>query len=85
MDYADLSYPALKKECAALGLGGAGTRKQLLDRLNARANDEPIPEIDPPRPPQEFGNWDGEGNWRRRPKGFISWAEEQRKAEELKE
>ena len=85
MDYSDLSYPALKHECAARGLGGAGRRYELIAKLTAEENHQPQPEIDPPRPPQEFSNWDKEGKWRRRPGDFISWEEEKRKAQLLEE
>jgi hypothetical protein len=45
--------------------------------------DGPIPEQpvpDPKRPP--FADWDADGRWVRRPKHFISWAEEERKWDE---
>ena len=83
MEYDDLRYPTLKQICAERGLGGAGTRIELLKKLNADANNEPQPEIDPPRQPPEFSNWDSDGKWRRRPKNFISWEEEKRKAAEF--
>ena len=86
-NYANYTYPQLKKECARLGLGGAGNRDALVAKLNAHVEAEvpeeeyvPTPEQDPPRPPAEFSNWDSDGKWRRRPKNFISWADEKRKA-----
>lgn len=80
MSYEKFSYPQLKHECAVRGLGGSGNREVLTQRLEADdarvIEPEPIPT--PKTPP--YSNYDEEGKWRRRPKGFISWAEEQRKA-----
>jgi hypothetical protein len=80
MDYVDMDYRALKKECAARNLGGAGKKHELVDKLLADDNDEPLPEVDPPRKESVFSNWDENGKWVRRPKDFISWEEEKRKA-----
>jgi hypothetical protein len=85
MDFSTLSYPQLKAECAKRGLGGAGTRVELLTRL---AEDDPGWDYDPPSEPDAkpqpppFSNWDEAGRWVRRPKGFVSWADEKRKWEE---
>ena len=95
-NYANLSYPQLKHECARLGLGGAGNRDILVAKLAAYSEAQdvpretlpeevgleyvPTPEPIPEPPPQVFSNWDEEGKWVRRPKDFISWEDEKRKA-----
>lgn len=92
-NYANYTYPQLKKECARLGLGGAGNRDALVAKLEAYAEAEDVPRETPPAeeyvptpepipepPPRVFANWDEDGKWVRRPKGFISWEDEKRKA-----
>ena len=43
---------------------------------------EPEPELDPDPEKPTFANWDKDGRWIRRPKGFISWAFEEQKWEQ---
>ena len=78
MDFAELSYPQLKQECARRGLGGSGKAPVLLERL---LNDSPNPQQDPDRGKPTFSNYDKDGNWIRRPKGFVSWEDEEKKWE----
>jgi hypothetical protein len=96
MHYNHFTYPELKKLCAERGLGGAGKREELVAKLEAydllkaeakivlretRPETEEIkPEQDPPPKSKVFANWDEDGKWVRRPKGFISWEDERRKA-----
>ena len=110
MDYSEVPYRELKKECAKRGLGGAGKRLELVSKLKDHDADqlkstrqplvaekppvmrtdtppaqppswgEPEPDAKPKRP--VFANYDENGRWVRRPKGFISWAEEERKWEQ---
>jgi hypothetical protein len=80
MDYSHFTYPVLKAECAKRGLGGAGKRPELVAKLLANDLDESRPEQDPPPRSKVFANWDEDGKWVRRPKGFISWEDERRKA-----
>ena len=88
MNYANFTYPQLKKECARLRLGGAGNRATLTGRLEAYAKEmegyNPEPEATPEPPEPTFSNWDADGKWIRRPKGFISWADESHKNEARK-
>ena len=42
----------------------------------------PSPELDPDPEKPTFANWDKDGRWIRRPKGFISWAFEEQKWEQ---
>ena len=82
MDYEDMDYRALKTECANRRLGGAGKKPELVAKLLADDLAEPRSEPDAERKEPVFSNWDENGHWIRRPKGFISWAEERRKAQE---
>jgi hypothetical protein len=93
MDYTTLKYPQLKAECAKRGLGGAGTAIELLTKLSEDDHNESLDVADTPHfiPPPEpdatpksppFSNWDADGKWVRRPKDFISWADEKRKWED---
>ena len=83
MDYSVLTYPQLKAECARRGLGGAGKGDELLAKLNAndlgeeyqQPEEQPVP--DPVVP--TFADWDKNGKWVRRPRHFISWADEEQK------
>ena len=88
MNYEKFTYPQLKKECARLRLGGAGNREVLTGRLEAYASEmegySPEPEVAPERPEPTFSNWDEDGKWIRRPKDFISWADEAYKDEARK-
>ena len=43
---------------------------------------EPEPELDPDPIKPVFANYDKDGRWVRRPKGFISWAFEEQKWEQ---
>lgn len=81
MDYVDMSYLELKQECAARKIGGGGKRPELVAKLLV---DDAGPQTEPDAERKEpsYSNWDENGNWVRRPKGFVSWAEEKRKAEE---
>jgi hypothetical protein len=91
MLYTEMDYRDLKTECAKRGLGGAGKKNELIDKLVADDNDmePPIiteakpkkkqPKLRPTDPDPEhpgWPNWDMAGRWIRRPIGFNSWEEE---------
>jgi hypothetical protein len=86
-NYDSYTYVALKQECARRNLGGSGKAKTLIERLTADDNNEqppaqPAPQTDPAPKQPTFANYDQNGNWVRRPKGFISWHDEETKWKE---
>ena len=76
MAYIDMDYRALKTECAKRGLGGAGKKDELINKLVAADNDmqqEPPPPPKKKQPklkPTDFNpdnpNYDMAGRWIRR-------------------
>ena len=81
MSYDNFTYRELKTECAKRGLGGAGKRVDLLTKLfNEDAGVEPPADLPPPpaaikvaKPDAGNSNWNSDGTWRRRPKGWTGW------------
>lgn len=73
-----MKYRELQAECKRLGLNGKGSKKILQERLDAYNAGDGVPADDVPRETSKPSNpnFNPDGTWKRRPRGFIEWAED---------